>query len=138
MMDNIRIALMSGSSHTDKLSPMALSHDVTITGWFNQPQQFIDTMSSMSFDIIIMDYEVADASTLQTIHRINQKLPYIKIIVVCKQVDHHHAFLLFNHGVVGILSRGDLPHNFAHFARSVYDGRIVISPTFFHTLIGSA
>ncbi len=103
----------------------------------NTPQPR-ETPDRRVFDIIIVDVTTANTKTLGTIKSLIAEFPYTKIIITCSHLDSDSAQLLINSGVSGIMSRHELTDSFLHFIRSIYDGRIVISPMFMQAFISTA
>jgi len=129
----IRIALILNTNNNLQFASIFSPFDKIITSQFNHPQQFDETIYSP--DIIVVDTDIAETSALGIIKMLIEKSPHAKIIAICTQPDVDQARALIKIGVTGIFLSNELTCGFAHVAKTIYMGRIVISPQILKQMI---
>ena len=135
----IRILLVD--ARADTAARLACAHDPTLVGLTvvssGSSVQALDLCLAVKPDVALFEIYVPDSSAIDVIRAIRMTTPQVKVLVLSSSAEVSFARAVLSAGASGfLLDHIDLT-DLAVSLRTVYSGRIVLSPIIAHALIQS-
>ena len=111
--------------------------DLSLVGQAQNGEEAVKLCDQVQPDVILMDVVMPIMDGTEATRQIHEKHPQIKILVLSSFQDEESVRLMLNNGAVGYILKTSLSHDLVDTVRTVFRGKVVLSPEVADTLLQS-
>lgn len=99
-----------------------------VVGEAGSGEEALDLLRTVTVDIVLMDLVLPGMSGAEAIHRISERHPDVRVIVMTSFLDSAHVLSAIRAGAAGYLLKDILPEDLVQAIISVHNGQSVMHP----------
>jgi DNA-binding NarL/FixJ family response regulator len=103
--------------------------DIQVIGEVADADALLQLCSTVEADVVLLDVSMSGPGVLETIQRVRQIRPHLRILVLSVHPEQHYAKRVLRAGADGYLTKNHSSDVLATAIRQVHSGRKYVSPT---------
>jgi len=111
--------------------------DLSLVAQAQNGEEAVKLCDQVQPDVILMDVVMPIMDGTEATRQIHEKHPLIKILVLSSFQDEESVRLMLNNGAIGYILKTSLSHDLVDTVRTVFRGKVVLSPEVADTLLQS-
>ncbi len=106
---------------------LSLEEDMDVIGTAKSAKELFDSLTRVTPDILITDYNLPDDDGLSIVLKVKKKYPEIRIIVLSMHDEGHLVQEILKAGVDGYVLKKDSQNELINAIRAVHSGKVYLS-----------
>lgn len=109
--------------------------DIQVAAEAGSAEEVYDLVRSGSFDVVVLDLNLGDASGLEVLKTVRSEFPDLPVLILSVHPEEQYAVRMLRADASGYLNKDSAPKQLVKAIRRVAEGRRYVSPAVAETLV---
>lgn len=126
----IKICIVEDDEEIRELtkSVLELKPDIKILHWFTSAESYLEVMSSIKVDMILMDIGLPGISGIECVRKASEQDPHLVFVMYTTHLESSEVFEALQAGAKGYILKGGLPERLIQDIYDIAEGGSPMSP----------